>query len=186
MPYQMHDIRHIRPDAFPLYFLDSNALIYHLTPRKALKHNEALYADFIDEVMALHTGGNPVKPKFIWLSLSISEVINTWLRMDMKKLGLTNFKHHYRPSAHYFTTLTLLKSDLAGYEPFVETMDDAFVAMNCFKGLLPALTPDIDFNDLYFAELMRKNNVAIVTNDSDFKFEDVPIITCHPTLLALK
>lgn len=185
MPYQIHDIRRTRPDTFPLYFLDSNALIFHLTPRKALRSNERLYADFIDKVMALHTGGKHVEPKFVWLSLSVSEVINSWLRLDMKKVRMTDFKRQYRPSPRYLTTLTQLTSDLQGYEPFVEIMDDAFTAMGCFDNLLPALTPSLDFNDLYFVEFMRTHNIAIVTHDSDFKVEHVPIITCNAALLAL-
>ncbi|MBV6441135.1 MAG: hypothetical protein DYG98_26050 [Haliscomenobacteraceae bacterium CHB4] len=185
MPYQIYDIRTTRPDAFPLYFLDANALIYHLTPRTGLNRYERAYADFIDRTMALHTGSNPVKPRFVWLSMSLSEVINTWLRMDMRKAGMTDFKQKYRPSPLYQTTLTQLVSDLQGYEPFVELMDDEFTSMDAFGHLLPALSPQIDFNDLYFAEFMRRRNIAIVTNDGDFKFEDVPIITCNAALLAL-
>lgn len=185
MPYQILDIRTTRPDAFPLYFLDANALIYHLTPRVGLNRYERAYADFIDRAMALHTGNNPVKPRFVWLSMSLSEVINTWLRMEMKKSGMTDFKRQYRPSQLYQAAIVQLVSDLQGYEPFVELMDDELSSMDPFGLLLPALSPQIDFNDLYFAEFFRRHNIAIVTNDADFVFEDVPIITCHAGLLSL-
>jgi hypothetical protein len=185
MPYLIHDIRTTPPDAFPLYFLDANALIYHLTPRRGLNVYERSYAGFIDRVMALHTGAGPVKPKFVLLSQSLSEVINTWLRMDMQKSGISDFKRVYRPSARYQTTLTQLVSDIVNYEPYVELMDDEFKSIDPFGYLLPALSSQVDFNDLYFAEFMRRHNIAIVTNDGDFAFEDVPIITCHAALLAL-
>jgi hypothetical protein len=185
MPYQIHNIRRTPPDSFPLYFLDSNALIFHLKPRASLNGLTKPYADFIDGVISLHSGAGPMKPKFVWLSMSLSEVINAWLRMDMSSAGLNDFKRDYRPSPRYLTTMTQLVSDLQGYETFVELMDDEFTRINPFRTVLPALSPSVDFNDLYFAELMRSHNIAIVTHDSDFKFEDVPIITCNSTLLAL-
>lgn len=186
MPYQIHDIRTTHPDAFPFYFLDANALIYHLSPRATLYGLQRHYASFIDAVVNLHTTSNPVKPRFVWLSLSISEVINAWLRKDFHQAtGMVDFKRDYRPSSRCLTTLSLLKSDLLGYEPFIEVMDDAFTSMGCFTSLLPSLTSTIDFNDLYFAEFMRKKGIAIVTHDGDFNFENVPIITCHTSLLAL-
>jgi predicted nucleic acid-binding protein len=185
MPYQIHDIRTTPPDAFPLYFLDANTLIYHLTPRRGLSDYGRSYADFIDGVMALHTSAAPVKPKFAWLSQSLSEVINRWLRIDMQTSGMSDFKRVYRSSARYQTTLTQLISDLVNYEPYVELMDDEFKSLDPFGYLLPALSPQVDFNDLYFAELMRRHNIAIVTHDGDFNFEDVPIVTCNARLLNL-
>lgn len=184
MPYQIHDIRMTPPDAFPLYFLDANIWIYQLSPRRSLRADFLPYVQFVDSIVNLYGVGG-IEPKFAWLSLSLSEVINTWLRMDMKKVGMTDFKRQYRPSSYYQTALSQLVSDLQGYEPLVELIDDEFKSLDPFGYLLPALSPQVDFNDLYFAGLMRQHNIAIVTHDGDFDFEDVPIITCNTRLLNL-
>ena len=43
-----------------------------------------------------------------------------------------------------------------------------------------------DFNDFYYSRLYRNNGYTIVTDDGDFKFEGVQILTANTQLLALR
>ena len=43
-----------------------------------------------------------------------------------------------------------------------------------------------DFNDYYYSRFCRNNGYSIVTDDGDFKFEGVEILTANSQLLALR
>lgn len=185
MPYRIHPIGRVKPDAFPAYFLDANVWIYILSPPRLLKRWEREYLDFFMEVIGLHSQNAPVQPKFIWTGQLLSEIINTWLRLDFANSGLQSFKRDYRPSQQCATTLKKLVSDLAGFEPYIQFLDDHFTSLDPFGKILPVMSGSQDFNDLFFYKLMKQQNVPIVTNDGDFAFEDVDIITNNRTLLSL-
>ncbi len=43
-----------------------------------------------------------------------------------------------------------------------------------------------DFNDFYYARFCRNNGYSIITDDGDFKFEGVEILTINQELLRLR
>jgi len=185
MAFRVYDIRKTPPDTFPFYFLDANVWIYYLKPRSTLKREEQLYVRFVDGIIRL-SDEHPDKPKFVWCSILLSEIINTLLRIDMKSRGMSDFKNQYRPSNFYRNSLSALVSDLQGFEPYIKLVEDGFTTMDVFNGLLMNFSPSVDFNDLYYVQLVRSmQGTAIVTNDGDFQFEDVPIVTLNTALLSL-
>lgn len=194
MPYNILRLSSIRPDAYSKYFLDSNVWVYVLQPRKTLNPNVIPYVDFVDDVIALHNSGNPVKPKFIWTSTLLSEVINAMLRIaceDFRKRlsplpANFNYKKHFRPTPAFARVLKRICSDLQAYEPYVQVQDDGFSALDLFGDLLPGLSSASDFTDLLYARQMLPLGIPIVTNDGDFAFEDLAVITNHPDLLRIK
>jgi predicted nucleic acid-binding protein len=196
MAYQIRRLDRLAPDSFPLYFLDSNVWIYHLLPRKALQPFEVPYAEFVDQVIGLHGIGHPVEPKFVWTSTLLSEVVNAGLRIAYKtycdllpvhqQKGF-EYKKHYRPSQAFRSALNILRSDLQGYEPYIEVFDDGFKTdLDVFGDLLPRVSPAADFTDLLYARQMKARGIPVVTNDRDFAFRDLQIITSHPRLLRLR
>ena len=40
-----------------------------------------------------------------------------------------------------------------------------------------------DFNDQVITELCKNNGFTLITNDSDFKTQDIPILTANSNLL---
>lgn len=194
MPYNILRLSTIQPDAYPRYFLDSNVWVYALQPRVALTRHAIPYADFVDDVIQLHLNGSPLTPKFVWTSTLLSEVINAMLRVacDNYRTGLRaavppnfSYKTHFRPTPAFASALNRIRSDLQGYEPYVEVQDDGLTGLDVFGSLLPGLTATSDFTDLLYFRQMLPQGVPIVTNDGDFAFENLPIITSHPDLLRL-
>jgi hypothetical protein len=41
----------------------------------------------------------------------------------------------------------------------------------------------MDFNDLYYCTILKNKGIPIITNDKDFKFEKIDIITANRELL---
>lgn len=194
MPYQIFDIRKTNPDAYPLYFLDANVWIYSFTASLVLNVYQKAYVNFVSQIILLHTSNSAVKPKLVLLAQSLSEVINRTLRSGWQEFNeiqrqsghsTLEYKDYRNTTTHFLTTLQRVCTDFDDRKDYIEVMDDDFKSMKPFVDLLPSLSVQVDFNDLYFAQLMRKHNIPIVTNDGDFVFEDVPIITCNKTLLTL-
>ena len=44
-------------------------------------------------------------------------------------------------------------------------------------------TGDYDFNDQVITEICKNNGFTLITNDSDFKTQDIPILTANSKLL---
>ncbi len=63
-------------------------------------------------------------------------------------------------------------------------LDDEFNALEPLK-LLANLTDKYDFNDFYYYNLLKNKNITVVTDDGDFKFKDIEIVTYRYELINL-
>lgn len=63
-----------------------------------------------------------------------------------------------------------------------ETIDDNF-STNSDLSFLNELNRNVDFNDLYYYKLMKSLSVPIVTDDKDFKYNDIMVFTNNKRVL---
>jgi len=201
MAYLISPIDGYSPDSNPLYFFDANAWIAALksTGSIAVDVHERAYVDFFEAIVSLHNHkGTPqakrVKhfPKFVMCSLLMSEIINAYMRQVAMKVFYGenhyqqfNFKKDYRGTADYSAKLKSLISDLMAFEDFIDIHDDDFKKIDPFS-IIHMLNADNDFNDFYYFYYLQGKGIPIITNDGDFIFQDLPIITTRKNLLALK
>jgi predicted nucleic acid-binding protein len=125
-------------------------------------------------------------------SIFISEFINAYIRAEYKRYlhcnGLNatsfDFKKKYKKLQDYIITVqdvsNIVNNQLLS---MCYKLDDNFSTIditNIFEN-----EPNFDFNDRYYIELAKKNNLKIVTNDADFLVDDqVDIITYNSVLLS--
>lgn len=199
MGYIIHDIRSVAIDEFPLYFCDSNVWIAAL--RYIPSDYEIPYQYFISGIVNLNNITEPKlekkikhKPKIVLNSLVLSEVINAFMRNvamkeyyeDKPEYDLHEFKK-YRddPASDYYAQLKSLCTDISAYSDYIVFHNDEFDTIEPFSIISVLPTLSMDFNDLYYCNLLKKKGIPIVTNDKDFKFENIEIITANRELLRL-
>lgn len=203
MAYLIYDINKVTPDQFELYFFDSNCWIIALKLSYYSKEHdyELNYSNFFDAVIAMASITEPKalkkikhKPSICFTSLLLSELINAYMRQVAMKMYFGgdetyksyNFKNDYRSnvSSDYNTQLKKLIDDINAYKDYTIVVDDDFINIDPYS-FISQLSDSCDFNDLYYYYRLRSLNACVVTNDADFIFQDIPIITGNPKLLKL-
>lgn len=193
MGYQIKKISDIQLNDYPCYFLDANIWIiqlkYSYSSGILSKTYHQKYIEFIEKLVVANVN-NPKSPKIVVLSLLVSEVFNTYIRNVampeyLKSTGLSNldFKKDYRPTQHYKDSFQKLWDDFKSFEDFIILKDDGITNLNFFNDFDVLTLGNSDFNDFYYLQWAKKNQIPIITDDADFLFEGVPIITANNNLL---
>lgn len=167
------------------YFLDANIWITYLINPQNPRSNELVYMRFFEKLIENQL---PIYSH----SLIISEVINAMLRIAFKsykdnlrfdpsnrlsksQIQELDFKKDYRITSDYNYHLRNVKGDLGAYLPYVEVLDDKFKPdMDDLVGNLPE---NADFNDFFYYRMAKANRLTIVTDDGDFVFKNIDILS---------
>lgn len=202
MAYSISKVSDVDPQSNNFYFFDANIWI------AAIKQNQyniidkriQPYIDLFEAIVSLNNITDPkiikrlkFQPKIIMTSMLLSEIINAYLRKIAMVSFFNNntngyeFKRDYRENVHsdYEKQLKNMISDIQAFSFMLHFLDDDFNAIDAFT-IFPYLNRKIDFNDFYYYKLMKLHNIPIVTDDKDFNFEDILIISSNQTLLQLK
>ena len=201
MPYKIIDIKTVSPDTYEFYFCDANVWIATLKyfGLGNQKQYEKPYVDFFQSIITLNDTieSNPKLkkskkniPKIVLTSIVLSETINAYMRgIAMKAYFNGNitgysFKNDYSDnlSSDYKRQFKNLISDISAFKDYTVLIDDDFLNIRPFE-LLNNMPSNTDFNDFYYYKLLKDKNIPIITHDSDFLFEDIPIITNNKKLL---
>jgi predicted nucleic acid-binding protein len=192
MAYQIRELTRNTSVSSQTYFIDANVWIYYLQSVSQLKHHEKIYTTFLDDII---TSSLDPQPMVLMPTILLSEIINTYLRkIAMKEFislnGITSyldFKNDYRPTSHFKTSYSQILDDILSYDDLFEPVNNGslFQSTNFIKNN----TSNLDFNDTayyhYCIEYSKNSKITIVTNDSDFAVEDIPILTVNRDLLNL-
>ena len=214
MAYQIKAIESVNPDSYPFYFFDSNVWIAQLQSSINLINDPRLepYLTFFEGIVNLHTITDSkllkkirCQPKIIVTSLLLSEIFNGYMRQIAMRVyydiqatkdgakapqelkafrSRFDFKKDYRKTDDYKEKLRRLKSDFLAFRSFIDFRDDRFVELDP-QTLIREINQDSDFNDFYYYYSLAAEGVPIVTDDGDFIFQDIPIITNNPKLLKV-
>jgi predicted nucleic acid-binding protein len=191
------ELKDLDPQSYPIYFFDANiwiALIkYNNLSKKEKGFDE--YFDLFDAIVHLNNISDPkiekkikCKPRIAITSMLLSEIINAYLRRVAMPTFLNghpgDFKKDYRENVYsdYDKQLKIIISDILSYSFLFEYIDDSFSKID-HSVFLNSLNRSLDFNDLYYLNLMELNTIAIVTHDKDFKTHNVNILTSNQKLL---
>jgi predicted nucleic acid-binding protein len=188
MTLQIRDIRTVKPASGRLYFLDANVWLHVLATSPPPRAQP--YTDFFQQLLEASDG----TPIIAATSLLIAETFNAHLKVGFKifseqhfRLGSRplTFKEDYRPTQDYKNQRDAFLYGFNGYSSFVKIVPDDVEQTDIWQ-MLERIPAHADFNDFYYARFCRNQGYLIVTDDGDFKFEDVPILTANNNLLALR
>ncbi|WP_026462504.1 hypothetical protein [Adhaeribacter aquaticus] len=194
--YKIYDIKKIKPDN-RLYFFDANVWLLIIDRPLQPQYFEQPYIDFWDSLIASQRKDE----KLIAVnSLLISEIFNAFLRIrfnNFKKaliykgqlsnteINIYDFKRDYRKTKDCERDVKLFSSEFLAYSDYVQIFNDSAEKIDLFN-FINSFSFDADFNDLFYHKFCKINNLPIVTNDGDFAFNNIEIISNNRKLLSLK
>lgn len=147
-------------------FIDTNILIYLFSP-DFVSSNErdiAQYSKILDILLQKNA-------QIFISSVVVSEFVNRILRIDYEKNKdvYPDFKRDYRKSAKYKETLNLVLKELKKILQISHKINDAFSDFDLLSWYKKDNNQNLDFNDLQIAFIIKKNNLKLLSNDSDFE-----------------
>jgi len=179
------DIETYTPKNGDRYFFDAQIWLYFYCPiGNHKKETISKYSAFLKRAMS-----NDIT--IFVSSLIVSEVINAWLRLDFnilrrKKVVKNQYKQFYRGSTYYHNAVKDIKTVFNNQLLKISTpLDDQATSIS-LPDVLNGLDK-IDFNDCYYHQLAKLDNLIIVTNDADFAELDtgISILTANQNLLGV-
>ena len=196
----IQELKDLDPQSYPVYFFDANiwiALIKYNNLNKKEKGFDE-YINLFEAIVQLNNISDPkiekkikCKPRIAITSMLLSEIINAYLRRVAMPAFLNgssgDFKKDYRENIYsdYDKQLKIIISDILSYSFTFVYVDDAFSSID-HNSFLNSLNRNLDFNDLYYLNLMELKSIAIVTHDKDFNTHNVSILTSNYRLLKSK
>jgi predicted nucleic acid-binding protein len=121
-------------------------------------------------------------------SLIISEFINAFSKLDFNMKSkenpgkYKNYKRDYRDTEEYNKLLNVINSTVQKIMKYCCKINDDFINIS-LKDIFSNKNK-FDYNDKYFIEMAKSNNLKIVTNDSDFIVpKNVYVITANNRLI---
>lgn len=194
---------------YEYYFLDANVwfdyLAYALTGSK-IDPKRKSYLEFFDLVVSIHLlniQGVKYKPKFVMTSNLLMEILTSYIFRHAKKLyykrklnldpgQITQSNKDYRRniSTDYSIQLKRVVKRILDYSEYIDFWNEKEedFGEKSVKNILTQFSSlnHCDFNDFYYQYMCkRRKNVAIVTNDGDFAFKGVEVITNNHYLRSL-
>lgn len=183
-----------------VYFFDANVWLFVLHEFAQSKPHHKKYSDFFFGVI----DDDSKSAKIVVCSLLISEIIGTYMRkvavpqFEIDHPGVLghpfDFKKDYRVKQreHHDEYFAIVKDNIKAFlakKDRVLVVDDNF-AFHYNNGIITNCPPTFDFNDYYYYQLVKtlssSMKISVVTHDSDWRVEDVHIVTAEKGLLNLQ
>ncbi|WP_194972534.1 PIN domain-containing protein [Aquiflexum lacus] len=169
------------------YFLDANVWIFALGNPPGPNTNGVQYIKFLDSLIE---NESPIYCH----TILISEVFNAlmriafsdYLKMEELKTGTKpklDFKKDFRGMEEYSNTFKRFQSDFQAYLPYFKIIDKEYEYELGY--LIKNLPVSSDFNDYLYYEMALDQGLSIVTDDGDFNYSGIEIITENRSLLGL-
>ena len=147
-------------------FIDTNILIYLFSP-DFVSSNER-YIEKYSKILEILLQNDA---KLYISSVVVSEFINRVLQTNYKKNQelYPSFKKDYRKSEKYKETLKLILKELKKILKISNKINDTFDEFDLLSWYQKDANQNLDFNDLQIAFIVEKNNLKLLSNDSDFE-----------------
>ncbi|MBN3583368.1 PIN domain-containing protein [Algoriphagus aestuarii] len=184
MPVGISRLTEEIPSPDKKYFLDANVWIFALG-NPSSNSNGQEYIDFLDNLLANEM-------EIYSHTILISEVFNALMRITFKdfvrikeyqagKSLHLDFKKDFRQTEEYLQAFKRFQSDIEAYLPFIRIIDKEYEYEMSY--LIKNLPPTSDFNDYLYYEMAVDLGLVIVTDDKDFNYDGIEILTENRALL---
>ena len=157
------------------YYFDNNIWMYILCPIGNYKQ------DYQEKSSRILSQIKSVGASIFINHLVLSEFSNAYIRLEYNKWkrgitdGKDDYKRHFKFTQHYQDTQIEIVASLKRIIKLTQNCNELIE-----EEIASAITnmSSIDFNDSYYIELCKKENLKLVSNDSDFRIinEDIDLI----------
>lgn len=177
MRYKAGEIRHHNFTAQDKLFLDANIWLYLYGPPKPRSYWRPIYTSVFNRMVR-------AKSRIYIDVLVVSEFINAYARLEWRDASsYPNTFKTFRSSSDFKTVAQDIVTHVNQIMKHCTRIESDFVTLPMDDLLADYISGDFDFNDQVITEICKNNGFTLITNDSDFKTQDIPILTANSNLL---
>ena len=181
MKYKAVEVRNFNFISQHKLFLDANIWFYIFGPQQPKYQRNrwmTIYSGVFKRVLR-------AKSQIYIDVLVVSEFINRYARVksDVDAPPHIEFKD-FRNSLDFEPIAKDIAADVKRVLKHCTRIESDFEALGIGDLLNDYATGDYDFNDQVITEICKTNEFTLITNDGDFKTQEIPILTANRTLLG--
>ena len=159
-------------------FLDANIWLYLFGLHKPTEPAVQTYSNVFNRILNAQS-------KIYIDVLVVSEFINVYARRKWRLIAphLNPFKV-FRNSLSFKPVAQDIAAEVKQIMKHCSRMESNFATLRIDDLLNDYAIGNFDFNDQVITEICKSNGFTLITNDSDFKTQEVPILTANQSLLG--
>ncbi len=115
--------------------------------------------------------------------LLLSEFMNAYARQHWRLAESRPSFKQFRKSAAFEPIAKRTADAIQEIMGYCTPVESNFTTLEIDNLLTDYVSGDYDFNDQVITHLCKTNDLTLVTNDSDFKTDEIPILTANYSLL---
>lgn len=159
-------------------FLDANIWLYLFGPQKPRAYWVNIYSKVFSNILS-------AKSQIYIDALVVSEFINRYARVKQKVVApQLDFSKGFRNSPDFKPIAKDIAADVKRVLNYCTRIENGFETLDIGNLLTDYATGNFDFNDQVITEICKSNGFTFITNDSDFKTREIPILTANQSLLG--
>lgn len=173
----IHDVKNYNFSQTDMLFLDTNIWMYLYGPQPTQKRDVKAYSDALARALEAKSR--------IYINITIvSEFINASIKAEanLHKEKYKKFKD-FRKSSHFKTAAKETSSAVNRILKICTRKESGFVSLDIEALLGNYAQGHADFNDLAIVDLCQRQKLKLITNDGDFKNQDISILTANKKML---
>lgn len=159
-------------------FLDANIWLYVYAPQNPKSYWVKVYSKAFERIL--------IAKSCIYIDiLVVSEFINTYARLKWKHNAphIKTFKT-FRKSDDFKTIAREIADNTKRVLGHCSKIESDFKTLRIDNLMNDYAAGYSDFNDQVITELCKRKGLKLITNDSDFKGQDITILTANKKLLS--
>ena len=177
MRYKAGEVRHYNFTAQDNLFLDANIWLYLYGPPKPRSYWRSIYASVFNRILR-------AKSRIYIDVLVVSEFINAYARLKWRDASsYPNTFKTFRSSSDFKAVAQDIATHVQQIIAYCARIESGFTTLPINNLLADYATGNFDFNDQVITEICKNNGFTLITNDGDFKTQEIPILTANSKLL---
>lgn len=175
--YKAVEVRHHNFTSKDKLFLDANIWLYLFSPREPRDRWKQIYSEVFERILKANSR--------IYVDvLVLSEFINAYARTKWRAAAphIRSFKD-FRSSRGFKTVAEDITASVKEIVSHCSRIESGFTKLPINDLLVDYISGDFDFNDQVITEICKSNGFTLITNDGDFKTQEIPILTANSKLL---
>ena len=177
MRYKAGEVRHYNFTAQDKLFLDANIWLYLYGPPRPRSYWRSIYASVFNRILR-------AKSRIYIDVFVVSEFINAYARLKWRDASsYPNTFKTFRSSSDFKTVAQDIVTHVQQIMKHCARIESGFTMLPMDDLLADYISGDSDFNDQVITEICQNNGFTLITNDSDFKTQEIPILTANSNLL---
>lgn len=177
MRYKAGEVRHYNFTSQDKLFLDANIWLYLYGQPKPRSYWRSIYTNPFNRMLR-------AKSRIYIDVLVVSEFINVYARTQWRTIAphISSFKD-FRGSTDFKPIAEDITAGIEQIMGYCVRIESGFTTLPINSLFADYSSGDFDFNDQVMTEICKSNGFTLITNDGDFKTQDIPILTANRTLL---